>query len=590
MHQRQPRLTSRQIVSLLHDSYSRYYKSLAVLIVLTALGALAEALVLIGLVDVLATIAANKDVALQTHLLGFAIVLTVWDVLFLCIGIALLRAVVQALAAWLGARLFAHCLTHERELLFVRFMDASWDVQSQEQSGQLQDLLTQNAVQSMRALSSIYSGMVYGITFLILMGTALLASPVAVVASIAVAGCLFLTMRPLSNKGQDAGAAQTVINKGYAHDVTQIAGMSREIRTFDVGRHYKAKVAGSLGATRRNFSKIHLFGTLIPTLYQNLSLLLVLGGTGIIYAYYAGDPARIGIAVLLLVRALTYSQGFQSVYHGIKESVPHVAELRDMAKRYGAARRDDGGATLDRIDSLAFGKVSFSYTPGTVTLKEIDFKVQVGEIIGVVGPSGAGKSTLIQLLLRLRIPTVGSFTVNGEPVQRYSMSSWYNLVSYVPQEAALLDESIYDNIAFHRPEIDRERVEEAARMAHIHDEILSWAEGYATVAGDRGGNLSGGQRQRICIARALANRPSVIIFDEPTSALDMYSESRIQQTLEGLRGKVTVFIIAHRLSTLSICDRIMVLNQGELQGFGPPDALSKTDPYYTEALRLSGLR
>ena len=133
-------------------------------------------------------------------------------------------------------------------------------------------------------------------------------------------------------------------------------------------------------------------------------------------------------------------------------------------------------------------------------------------------------------------------------------------------------------------------VERAAKLANLHDEIVSWPLGYASKVGERGGQISGGQRQRLCIARALAESPDVVIFDESTSALDVKSEAAIRRTIQSLAPNATVFVIAHRLSTLAICDRIMVLVDGELLAFDEPDRLEKTSPFYREALELSGLR
>jgi ABC-type multidrug transport system fused ATPase/permease subunit len=141
-------------------------------------------------------------------------------------------------------------------------------------------------------------------------------------------------------------------------------------------------------------------------------------------------------------------------------------------------------------------------------------------------------------------------------------------------------------VRFFRP-LDDAAVERACRAAHIHDEILGWSEGYDTVLGSGNNLLSGGQRQRICIARALAGDPDLLVLDEPTSALDMRSESAFQQTLEDLHGSVTLVIIAHRVPTLKLCDRVMVLQGGAIEAIAPPSELVDTNAFFAEALRLS---
>jgi len=149
---------------------------------------------------------------------------------------------------------------------------------------------------------------------------------------------------------------------------------------------------------------------------------------------------------------------------------------------------------------------------------------------------------------------------------------------------------VAENIRFFRDELDDAAVEQAAKLAHLHEDVVDWPLGYDTSVGERGGAVSGGQRQRIVLARAMAEEPDVLILDEPTSALDMKSESLVQQTLQGLKGRSTMFIIAHRLSTLNDCDRIMVLKDGELQAFEAASALRESNAFFAEAVQLSQLR
>ena len=153
----------------------------------------------------------------------------------------------------------------------------------------------------------------------------------------------------------------------------------------------------------------------------------------------------------------------------------------------------------------------------------------------------------------------------------------------------MLSGTVADNIAFFRDGIDAERIERAARQAHIVDEVAAMTNGFATEVGPRGGELSGGQRQRLSIARALAGDPQLLVMDEPTSALDVRSESLIRRSIADLKGRVTVIIIAHRLSTLGVCDRIMVLQDGEIRAMDTVASLAANDRFYRESLQLSGL-
>ena len=160
-----------------------------------------------------------------------------------------------------------------------------------------------------------------------------------------------------------------------------------------------------------------------------------------------------------------------------------------------------------------------------------------GEVIGVIGPSGAGKSTLVQLLLRLRAPREGRYLVNGVSAQEIVQEDWHRQVAYVPQEPRLLHASVAENIRFFREISTMRQVERAARLARIHEDIVGWTDGYETIVGPRADAVSGGQQQRICLARALVARPQLLVLDEPTSALDPTSESLIQESLTGLKGR-----------------------------------------------------
>jgi ABC-type multidrug transport system fused ATPase/permease subunit len=154
----------------------------------------------------------------------------------------------------------------------------------------------------------------------------------------------------------------------------------------------------------------------------------------------------------------------------------------------------------------------------------------------------------------------------------------------------LIAGTVAENIRFFRDDVTQEQIEHASRLANLHDDIAGFADGYDRQVGEQGSHLSGGQQQRLIIARALVEKPDVLILDEPTSALDVRSEHLIRQTLNTLREKMTIIIVAHRLSTLEICDRIMVIQDGELKGLDTPENLEKTNDFYREALILSGMR
>ena len=212
---------------------------------------------------------------------------------------------------------------------------------------------------------------------------------------------------------------------------------------------------------------------------------------------------------------------------------------------------------------IHFENVHFRYEDDTEwILKELNIKVKLGESIGVVGKSGVGKTTLINLLPRLFEPQIGKILIDGQDIKDYSTASLRKQIAIVPQEALLFNETVYYNIAFGKKGAQKEEIIEAAKKANAHEFIMKLPSGYHSNIGDRGELLSAGQRQRIAIARAILREPAILIMDEATSALDAESEYLIKEALQEFAKGKTLFIVAHRLSTVANSDRILVLDQG----------------------------
>ena len=302
------------------------------------------------------------------------------------------------------------------------------------------------------------------------------------------------------------------------------------------------------------------------------------------------DLAAIGAVTLLMFRGIRYGQAVQLKLTEVNANQPFLRQLDRELARYRSAREVDQGGSIGIVGALALDGVSFEYDDGHPVLRDIDAVIDRCEVVGLIGPSGSGKSTMVQLLLGLREPTAGSVRANGRDIHSLSKTEWARKVTFVPQEAHLVAGTVADNIRFFRDGVTQDQIEHAARLANLHDDVSHWPEGYDRQVGEHGSHLSGGQQQRLIIARALVEEPDVFILDEPTSSLDVRSEQLIRMTLDNLRSRMTIVIIAHRLSTLDICDRIMVLIDGELRAFDTPDNLEESNDFYREALVISGMR
>jgi len=229
---------------------------------------------------------------------------------------------------------------------------------------------------------------------------------------------------------------------------------------------------------------------------------------------------------------------------------------------------------------VVFEHVSFHYAPERPVLFDVSLHIPSGTTLAVVGRSGSGKSTLARLLLRLYDPDSGRILIDGQDIRHRSPSSVRRAIGVVPQDTALFNDSIGNNIAYARLDATRDEVADAARAAQLHELIAALPEGYATPAGERGVKFSGGERQRIGIARAILKHPAILIFDEATSALDSVSEHAIAQELERLSHKRTTLIIAHRLSTIVNAHSIVVMDRGRIAEQGAHAELLRREGLY----------
>jgi len=237
--------------------------------------------------------------------------------------------------------------------------------------------------------------------------------------------------------------------------------------------------------------------------------------------------------------------------------------------------------------AISFEGIRFRYTPeGPEVLRSVDLQVAAGEIVGIVGRSGSGKSTLTKLLQRLYLPEAGRIRIDGIDLALADPAWLRRQVGVVLQENLLFNRSIRDNIALSDPALPLDAVVHAAKLSGAHDFIIELPEGYDTKVGEHGSGLSGGQKQRIAIARALICNPRILIFDEATSALDYESERIIQDNMQRIAQGRTVFVIAHRLSTVRRSNRIITIDRGRLVEDGTHDELINKGGRYATLHRV----
>lgn len=316
---------------------------------------------------------------------------------------------------------------------------------------------------------------------------------------------------------------------------------------------------------------------------------------GVVVLWYGGlavlDPASglsAGRFILFLVAMFSLMHPLKEISGALgkiqrgRVSASRVFELMDMPSE---PLNDTGNPIENFSRSIRFRGVGFSYDGATPVLQGIDFEAMAGQTVAIVGPSGAGKTTLVDLIPRFYEPTSGIIAIDGQDTRTVKLKDLRRLMGIVTQETILFDESVAANIAYGRPSASRDEVMAAARAANAHDFIMAMPMGYEASIGESGQLLSGGQRQRLAIARAILRNPPILIFDEATSSLDTESEALVQEAIERLLADRTTFVIAHRLSTVTRADRILVVSGGRIIEDGTHEVLLALGGVYSRLYR-----
>ena len=275
-----------------------------------------------------------------------------------------------------------------------------------------------------------------------------------------------------------------------------------------------------------------------------------------------------------------------SSYRMIRQSMVDMEYMFQLLDLNPEVRDDKDAAPLKvNQGEIQFKNVSFTYERGRKVLSEINFSIDEGRTVAVVGPSGAGKSTLSRLLYRFYDTQEGSIFIDGQDITHVTQASLRNTIGIVPQDTVLFNDTIRYNIRYGNPQATDEEVENAAKLASIHEFIMSLPQGYEARVGERGLKLSGGEKQRVAIARTVLKNPKILVLDEATSALDIKTEREIQAALEDVARNRTTLVIAHRLATIVNADEILVLSAGKIIERGSHMALVKADGTYAEMWR-----
>jgi subfamily B ATP-binding cassette protein MsbA len=386
-----------------------------------------------------------------------------------------------------------------------------------------------------------------------------------------------LAVRRLTRAAQNRGEVLVAAYTGWAGRVVELLSAMRTIRAFGQEVAEEARMAAAADKVQRSFERSEYVNNLVAPLAELLYLPAFLAVIAVAWATGVGLSSLL-VFLLLLYRmqpALKRLDGARVALAGFAPSVAAVADLLRVDDKPVVAGGDDEPRRPFGV--LRFEDVSFTYPGATApAVAGLSFKLARGEVLAVAGRSGAGKSTLINLLYRFYDPASGRILVDGQPLETLRLASWRRRLALAGQDVELLAGSVRDNLAFGDPSIDDDAIRDALELASADGFVAQLPGGLDAEVGTRGARLSGGQRQRIALARALARAPELLVLDEATNAVDAETELAIQRALRSLAGRITVIVIAHRLSTLRIADRALLLADGRMVEHGPVEQVLRS--------------
>lgn len=583
------------ILKLARQAFFKYKKQIAILTLLGFLSGLLESVGVNALIPLFSFATKNKDYGSdfvtgviqktfnQLHI-NFSIK---YLLVFVCL-MFVLKAVMLIISSYVNIKISTDYEKATRTELFKKTLAAAWPHLIKQKLGYLENTVmvdVQYGTTFLQELSAIIM-VVTSLSMYVLIAVNI--SPLITLITVALGAVLFFLFKPTMYRIKINAEQVGRYNKTISHFINESIVGVKTVKAMMAESRLLAKAKNLFEEINRFKIKIFLLRNVTQSLIQPVSLIFIV----IIFAiYYKSSafslPAMIAV-VYLIQRIFQYVQQLQARFQSINEAYPYLSNvIKYRAEASANQEHDAGRAAYEFKKNLSFEGVSFAYQPGEPVLQQVNLTIGKGMMVGLIGPSGAGKTTMVDLMLRLYQPTGGQILLDGRPIGQIDLQQWRKNIGYISQDMFLLNDTVANNIKFYEENLSDEAIVAAATMANIHDFVAGLPNQYQTIIGERGVLLSAGQRQRIVIARILAKQPDLLILDEATSALDNESEFKIQQVLENLKGKITIIAIAHRLSTVSESDQLLVLANGRIVEQGQPaDLLKDKDSYFYKVYNI----
>lgn len=508
--------------------------------------------------------------------------------------IAAVLALSSAMRYYFVMLLGERVVTDLRNDVFAHVMTLSPQFYDKSQSGEIVSRLTNDAAQIRSAAGATASMALRNVILCIgaivmmvytspgLSGMVLAAIPVIVFSLVAFGR----SVRRRSRAAQDTLADAAAFASETIASIRTVQAFNGEPQA---NRRYSGAVEGAYQAARSAVgARAVLTGVAISLVFGSVVAILWFGARNVLEGTMSAGT--LGQFVLYSVIAASGLGQLSEVWGELAQAGGAAERLNELLHEKSPVSDPLEPKLLPSPASgaLAFDAISFAYPayPDRQVLSGLSFSARPGETVAIVGPSGAGKSTLFSLILRYYDPTSGAIRIDGEDIRETSLADLRARVAIVPQDVTIFATTIHDNIAFGRPDATPDMIRAAAKAAQADEFIQKLANGYDTMAGERGVTLSGGQRQRIAIARAILRDAPLLLLDEATSALDAESETLVQQALEELMKNRTTLVIAHRLATVLKADRILVMENGRVVEEGTHESLVQAGGLYARLARL----
>jgi len=521
--------------------------------------------------------------------------LQVLYLLLIVMPVALLtRAVFEFLQSYIMSDVGQKVIRDVRSMVFEKLQSLSLDYFTHRRSGELVSRVTNDVKLIENAVSYALTDLIYQtftvfsfsiVTFVINWKLALIAVvvlPMVAVPMIVVGRAL----RKLSKSSQEKMAdINSLLIESFtgARIVRAFCAEAREAERFKQYNNYYYRLA------MKSIKRILLLGIVTELVGVGMALFII---------YYSGQQVisgalSFGAFALFMATLLSLIKPFKKlsqVNSIMEQAMAATVRIYDILETEPSVKEKAHAAKLPEFkNSIKMEGVWFRYAENDI-LKDINLEIGKGQMLAVVGPSGSGKTTLVDLIPRFYDPKKGRVIIDGTDIRDVSLASLRRQIGIVTQETILFNDTVKGNISYGRPDATQEEIESAALQAYAHEFIKNMPKGYDTIIGDRGMKLSGGERQRLAIARALLKNPPILILDEATSQLDSQSERLVQEALDRLMQGRTVFVIAHRLSTVRNASKIIVLDKGAVVEEGPHTEIIAKDGLYKRLYQMQEVR